>query len=209
MFCKNCGKELTETAAFCGGCGTATSSAQLATAPTAQQVAPANQTLTYDDLVRFQQAKQAKDEYDAAVQQAYEWQAAARADLTQVKNRYNTCLGLAVIIAVITIFFFGGIAFTPSERTGDYSMLFLAMAPAAAVLCGAMSFGFCPIIDFFRNHGFFVIFTWAFVICAFAFLLMIALFAGIPCFFMQRSKVKKAEAGLNEATEYLNALLAA
>lgn len=204
MFCSNCGKELNEGTRFCGGCGTPVASGQLATV-----AAPTNQGLTYEDLIRFQQAKDAKHQYDTAVQQAQEWQAAAQANYTQVKRRFDTCLGLGVIIAVATIIGFGAWALSPEEADVGSRALILFFGLFAAVIYAAIPFGFCPIIDFVKNCGFFIVFTWVFVAMLFAALVMFAAFAGIPCFFSQRSKVKKAETELNEATEYLNALAAA
>lgn len=96
-----------------------------------------------------------------------------------------------------------------AKGTEGAIVVFLLAGPFAAVILGSLPFGFCPIIDFVKNCGFFIVFTWVFVAMLFAALVMFAAFAGIPCFFSQRSKVKKAETELNEATEYLNALAAA
>lgn len=195
MFCPNCGNELREDACFCGNCGTRVGNA---IQPTQQH--PANQRpLTAEDLKNYHEATRVEREFEKSVERTSEYAVLMKGEYKQLKSRFTMCTILGVIVAVG----FGSMVMSTASSPN--------MVVTMIATCGLfffVPFGVLPIVDFVKNHGFVVWFSVIFLLILFYFVLLFAIFAGIPCFISLCNKLKKTKAEVDLANEQLSALVA-
>lgn len=201
MFCPNCGNELREDAYFCGSCGT-----QVGNAIQPTQQHPANQRpLTAEDLKNYHEAARAEREFEKNFEKTSEYAVLMEEEHKRLKSRFTICTILGAIIAI----FFGTLmmgSMAQSTSTASFDS-----APVVLIACAFyffIPFGCLPVIDFCKKHGFVIWATAVFFVFLIMFILMFALFAGIPSFFSLRSKIKRTKAEADLANEQLTALVA-
>lgn len=200
MECATCGQPLKENARFCGNCGT-----QIMATPTADQrpgAPTANQPLTYDDLLRYNEMTRAQQAFDESLKDAQRY-------VTYATNTYESLRGTfwaCTVIGLVIVAFFASqalpVMFSQSLAVGLFSAI------VALPVFFALPFGAIPIKNWFVDHGFFIVASLLFIVLFIYIFLMIALLIGIPYFFHFRNKVRHAKQDLADAEARLQQLTA-
>lgn len=125
----------------------------------------------------------------------------------RLKSRKTKCTIFGVLILLLCIYIYGSMLTSVPLEEPWLLPFMIVMMVIAALWVFTVPFGFCPIINFMKNNGLWVIGGWFFFLVLFAFLLTFALCIGPFYFFYLNSKIKEAKrnieiASQNEQTAY-------
>ena len=220
MKCQNCQAENTKEALFCGSCGKplqitvapakvesaaqpkAAKAASTTVAAVAASAAAGSTTVTAKpvnrvgnayphsesmaDFARYQRRLNDKADQVKSAKEAALW---AESECEALKKRRRNC----VIAGIVCMVLFGLMLFDSiASSTSDP----LALAVITVFMLANfffLPFGFVPIKNFINNHGFFIVFSWAFLAVAAAALLILAVFIGLPYAVRLNRKIAQAE----------------
>lgn len=225
MICPNCGTTTPNEALFCGTCGAALSDAAVLNnnqqtqfpEPTGRPVSTAtpesmgftqSEFQKYAQFARYQQDLSNKAEnVKIAQQNVY----IAQQELDDIKKTQKHCRVAAIVIFITVLSLFPNV-FGVSLSSNEYSNLeiagFFVVWTFVSVYFAFMPYGFTPICRWISNHGFFIVFTWMFIICALMIAMMLAMFIGLPYAFKLRGDIKTAQKQVDYYQEQVNQLQA-
>lgn len=180
MKCTNCGTACAPEALFCGQCGAPLANGDNANAPVAQPAAAAPAaapTAVLDAAPAYEPpahaavsassrayARYRQDLADMSeqVKQAKENAFLAEEEHARLKRCLRNCLIAGVVIAAFMAPYLYG-AMTDS---GNDPVSAVALGIFGGVSGLFMPFGFTPLKNFIRDHGFFIVFSWVFLAAA-------------------------------------------
>lgn len=189
MKCTNCGTECASEARFCGNCGyplggaaaPSPSPAPAALAPTVVYPAPTGapvQPAMPDSARQYARYSQALSDMSIEVNDAKQAAYLADQDYLRYKSSLRNCLIAGVVIAICL----GGGIFqfmSSNAASSGTEMSSIIIATVIFTIAGFfMPFGFTPMKNFIRDHGFFVVFSAMFLVMAAALAYMFSIIAG-------------------------------
>ena len=177
MKCTNCGTDCASEARFCGNCGrplygAATPQSLITLAeptPAATYPTPTGspvQSATPDSARQYARYSQALSDMSAEVNNAKQAAYLADQEYLRCKNSLKNCIIAGIVIAVClggTIFQF----MSANASSSGIEMSSIIISTAVLAIEGFfMPFGFTPMKNFIRDHGFFVVFSAVFLAAA-------------------------------------------
>lgn len=214
MRCANCGKEIADGSRFCRYCGSGTTVA--APSPSSDQIAVAasdviaardssmhanmahmaqNSDAMVQAMAMYEHMRQRDKQEEMRQQLEYETELATDEYKSLCRTRSN-CFIVGIVLAVLA---FLGAASAGYEDGG------VAMGLMFGTMAFCFPFGFTPIKNALSSWGFFVIFTWMFLIVAALVVFMLSMFIAPIYFIYLQSKIGQAKRVMDAANERLAA----
>lgn len=162
-----------------------------------------NNTETFDEVAkaaaRYQVELAAKKEAaESSTQMRANWQA----ELDRLKRTKTTCTILGFVTVGIIWYWAASVVFPNMELNELSAQIgFVLFAICGSLLYFCIPFGFCPIINFMKNNGFFAIGGWVFLVMLCVILLVFAVCIGPFYFFYLNSKIKTAKQNVEIAQQ--------
>ncbi len=136
-----------------------------------------------------------------AKKEAFEEAAQAKASWEQklhcLKARRTKCSVLGIIVAVC----FACLVNNDGSIISDVTVGNIVGAVFLLFWFFTIPFGLCPLVDFMRKHGFWIMTGWIFMLCLFAFVFTFALCAGPIYFVYLESKIEAAKRNIKLARQ--------
>lgn len=201
MFCPSCGTKNEAEARFCGSCGIsleeraiaspahAAANERIADGAGQARFAAAWATASPCPPVEVE-ARFVDDHRRAAAAFADEFERREHAsEAERLRKSLTTCRILGIVLALITV---SSMVSSASGATNPLGSVGFALFMGANMFF--VPYGLAPILRWTGSHGFFIVFNWIFIICAFALLILVAIVASPIYIIWAKSRIKQCEA---------------
>lgn len=201
MFCPKCRTKNESEARYCGNCGTNLESPESAFTRRQERTVEDSAAFTSTQTAVAYEPNMARPPIEVQTQYIPrpEQVATAYADemrrqqyadeMTRLRKSLQTCRVIGVVLAVCTVS-----SLLMSGLSGDSAMT-LPSALVCAVFFGAEAFflpyGLAPILRWVGSHGFFIVFSWIFLLIAILTLAAAAVIAGPIYAIWARAKMRE------------------
>lgn len=193
MYCPACGERIEEGSAFCPCCGASASD-------------PSPQASPQEAAFYLSSRRARRERMRKEADEAYREACFAEDELKRLRGRRLSCLVATIILGFAAAqgswAYFSGLP--------DLDAQYAAFGTAnLTFVFAAFPFGFMPLKDFAMSHGFAIVFTVAFAVLLFAFVLMFTTFAAIPYFLYLQSKIGAAKREVRTCHDRVESIAAA